>query len=203
MQLDARDLFNPKPLMMAMEALADMRGGQTLTIQVNDGMAVESILRLAEEQGLKFTLEDEGDYSVVQVVSNPQKPFRMDRPIEKAVSLMGFANEQEPVFLFTSDKIGNDDRELGRNLMRDLIHDLATVRTEPQALVFLNSAVQLTTIDEACVEHLGAFSDKVRVMSDRASLERYHLLDQLKVGEVIESFQVAQLLMSRPHVVTL
>ncbi len=200
MQVDARDLFNPKPLMMAMEALTRLPEGESLAVLANDGKAVDSLVRLAEDEGYKLTLEDEGDYSVVEIT--PTHPFE-GANAEAAAKLMELPGGQRPVIILSSDYIGVDDRVLGRAILREMLFDMATQEVGPQAIVFLNAAVKLTCEDETCIEYLKMYDETTEIYSEIMSLDRYGLEDELKVGEVIEPYNLAHMLMSRTNIVTL
>lgn len=201
MQVDARDLFNPKPVVMALEALSELKDGETLAISVNDGKAVESLVRLADERHCKFTREDEGDYTVVTL--EPTERIETNKPIEKALALMDIAGQQ-PTIIIGSEAIGRGDKKLGRILMHELIYDMAFQEVVPQTLIFLNSGVKLTTkgsdvIDQLkMIETLGA-----EILSEAVSLDGYGLSEQVEVGEIIQPYNLAQILVSRTNVVEL
>ena len=201
MQVDARDLFNPKPVIMALEALSELREGETLAVSVNDGMAVESLVRLADEQHCKFMREDEGDYTVVTLA--PTEPIVTNKPIERAVALMDVI-DQQPTVIIGSEAVGCGDKELGRILMGEIIYDMALQEVAPQELVFVNSGVKLTTtgsdiIDQLkMIEALGA-----DIHSEAVSLDGYGLSEQEEVGDIIQPYNIAQILVSRTNVVML
>lgn len=201
MQVDARDLFNPKPVVMALEALAELKEGESLAISVNDGKAVESLVRLADEQHCRFTREDEGDYTVVTLETTA--PIQTNKPIERAMELMEVAG-QRPTIIVGSEAVGRGDKKLGRILMSELIYDLAFQESAPEAMLFVNSGVKLTcegskVIDQLkMIEALGA-----DIYSEAVSLDGYGLTDQVEVGDVIQPYGLAEILSSRRNVVAL
>jgi selenium metabolism protein YedF len=202
MQIDARDLFNPKPVVMALTALSELKDGETLALLVNDGKAVESLVRLADEQKCKFIREDEGDYTVVTLV--PSHRIKTSHPVEKAVSYMDFGSADAPILVFGSEAIGRGDKSLGHILMREIIFDLAHQEVVPKALVFINSGVKLTIKGSAVIEDLQILEKLgAEVLSDTVSLDRYGATDELLVGEPIDPYNLARILTGQPGVVSL
>ncbi|MGI6755741.1 MAG: sulfurtransferase-like selenium metabolism protein YedF [Atopobiaceae bacterium] len=202
MQIDARDLFNPKPVVMALTALGELKPGETLAVLVNDGKAVESLVRLADEQKCKFIREDEGDYTVVTL--QPSHAVKTANPIEKAVSYMDFASADAPIIVFGSEAIGRGDKSLGHILMREIIFDLAHQEVVPKTIVFINSGVKLTIKGSAVIEDLQILADLgTEILSDTVSLDRYGATDELLVGEPIDPYNLARILMGQPGVVSL
>ena len=202
MQIDARDLFNPKPVVMALTALSELKDGETLALLVNDGKAVESLVRLADEQKCKFIREDEGDYTVVTLV--PSHRIKTNNPFEKAVSYMDFGSADAPILVFGSEAIGRGDKSLGHILMREIIFDLAHQEVVPKALVFINSGVKLTIKGSAVIEDLQILEKLgAEILSDTVSLDRYGATDELLVGEPIDPYNLARILTGQPGVVSL
>lgn len=201
MQVDARDLFNPKPVVIALEALSELSEGESLAVLVNDGLAVQSLVKLADEQHCKFVREDEGDYTVVTLT--PTRRIVTTKPIERAVALMDVVGQQ-PTIIIGSEAMGRGDKRLGRILMDEVIYDMAFQEVVPQDIVFVNSGVRLTTtgspvIDQLkMVEALGA-----EIHSDAVSLDGYGLSEQVEVGDIIQPYNIAQILVSRTNVVVL
>ncbi len=59
-ELDAKGLFCPEPLMMASDAIKK-NPGERIVIEVDQGSAKENISRLARKKGLALNVEDLDD----------------------------------------------------------------------------------------------------------------------------------------------
>ena len=202
MQIDARDLFNPKPVVMALEALSELSEGETLAVLVNDGKAVESLMHLAEEEKCRFTREDEGDYAVVTL--EPTRKIVASKPLEEAVNLMGLQVLDAPVVVFGSDRLGSGDDTVGRILANEIIFDLCYQEVIPSAIVLYNSGVNLALEGAETVESLSILVEHgCEVLVDSVSLERFGAFAPLAVGEEVDPYIIGQVLTSQPGVISL
>lgn len=55
---------------------------------------------------------------------------------------------EQPVFVFTSDKLGSGADELGEILIRGMFRTMTDLQPIPQVLIFLNSSVKLLTNED-------------------------------------------------------
>jgi TusA-related sulfurtransferase len=202
MQIDARDLFSPKPTVMTLEALTRLKKDETLAVLVNDGKAVDELMHLAEEQGCGFMLEDEGDYSVVTL--SPTRQVKIDDPLQEALHLMGITPMTAPTILFGSDKLGSGNDMVGSILANEVIYDLALQEDLPGALVFYNSGAKLTMQDSPVLEQLVELEDLgVEILTDSVSAEAFGGEEHVGVGEVVDPYIVVALLTAQPGVMSL
>lgn len=202
MLLDARDLFNPKPVIMALEALTELAEGESLAISVNSGKAVGSLMRLAEEQQCDFMREDEGEYVVVTL--KPSRPVKVESSLVEAVNLMGITPDEESVMVLGSDSIGSGDQQVGRILMDEILFDFCYQEVAPGTIILVNSGVKLALGASQSVDALKMLAeDGATVLVDAVSLEFYGGFGELAVGEVVDPYVIAQVLTAQPGVVSL
>jgi intracellular sulfur oxidation DsrE/DsrF family protein len=70
-------------------------------------------------------------------------------------------------------------------------------------MVFINSGVKLTTIDEEGVEAISLLEEKgVEVLSCGTCLEHFNLKDTLAVGKVTNMFEIIETLNSATKVIS-
>lgn len=202
MQVDARDMFSPKPTVLALEALTKLKLHETLAVLVNDGKAVDELMHLAEERDCGFTLENEGDYSVVTLA--PTRKIKVENSLEEALRLMGITPMTAPVFLFGSDSLGRGSEELGRILANEVLIDLGLQEDLPGAIIFYNSGAKMTQEGHEAVEALKDLEGLgVEILTDSVSLEVFGSEDKVAVGEVVDPYVVAALISAQPGVITL
>lgn len=202
MQVDARDLFSPKPQIMALEAIQQLKKHETLAVLVNDGKAVDELMHLAEEYHCGFTLENEDEYSVVTLA--PTSKIKVANPLEEALRMMGIRPNLAPVYLFGADSIGRGNDELGRILLREIIFDLSLQEELPGALVFYNSGAKLTQKDSHALESLQQLAALgVEILTDTVSLEAFGSEEELAVGDAVDPYLIVALLSGYPGVITM
>lgn len=187
---------------MALEALTKLKKHETLAVLVNDGKAVDELMHLAEEHVCGFTLEDEGDYSVVTLA--PTVPVKIVDPLQEALRLMGIAPLTAPVILFGSDSIGHGNETVGQILANEFIYDLALQEDLPTAVVFYNSGAKFTMKESPVLEQIVELEDLgVEILTDSVSAEAYGGEENVGVGEVVDPYIIVALLTSQPGVITL
>lgn len=192
MQIDARDLFNPKPAAMTFDALTKLKAGESLSVLVNQGKAVDSLVHIAEQEHCNFLLEDEGDYSVVTLTLT--RDLEAENPVEEALLALGITAPEEPIVVFGSDSLGTGNELLGQVLTRELIFDFANQEVIPSILVFLNSGVKLCCEGSPCLEDLQAHVEQgTEILVDAVSLDAFDLTDKVAIGEVIQPYVFADI----------
>lgn len=202
MQVDARDLFSPKPTVLALEALGKLKKHETLAVLVNDGKAVDELMHLAEEHACGFALENEGDYSVVTL--SPTRKIKVERPLEEALRVMGISPQQAPVFLFGADTIGRGNDQVGSILMSEVLFDLELQEELPGAIVFYNSGAKLTQAGSPAIEALQQLSELgVEILTDSVSVEAFGSEETVAVGEIVDPYVTVALLASHHGVITM
>ncbi len=200
MQVDARDLFSPRPTVMALEALTKLKKEETLAVLVNDGKAVDELMHLAEEHDCRFALEDEGDYSVVTLA--PTYQVKVVDPLEEALRLMGITPMSNPIIVFGSDTVGTGNDMVGKILMQEFIYDLALQEDLPSAIVFYNGGAKLAMRESEVLEQLVELEDLgVELLVDSVSAEAFGGEDNVGVGEVVDPYIVVALLTSQPGII--
>lgn len=203
MQLDARDLFSPKPTIMALEALQRLVTGEALAVMVNNGKPVDELMHLAEKHHCDFSYEDEGDFCTVTL--SPTRPIVVERPpLEEALRIMGITPNEAPTILFGSSSIGQGNEMVGEILANEFIIDLSLQEDLPSAVVFYNSGAKLTQEGSPAVEHLKVLEDLgVEILTDSVSIEAFGSEDKLAVGEMVDPYIICALLTSQPGTISL
>ena len=106
------------------------------------------------------------------------------------------------VFVGT-DCMGKGDDVLGRKLMRGFLRTWIDAPTKPWRMIFINSGVHLTTIDEEAVEAVSLLEDNgVEILSCGTCLEHFGLVDRLQVGRATNMFEVIDTLNSASKVIS-
>ena len=111
-------------------------------------------------------------------------------------------NPGEPVtVVLASDRIGEGDPELGRELLKSFLLALDDMTKPPEALIFYNSAVHLATLDSPVLNILISLQRKhTEILVCSASLQHYRLVDQLEVGEIRTMAMLVERMMLAHHI---
>ena len=174
-EIDARGLACPKPVILTKKELDKTDDGIITTI-VDNEVAKENVLKLAQSMGYKFQVnqsEDEEYYIYI----NKTKAIIDD-------SNVGL-NLKDLVIAFSSNTMGNGDEELGKILIKSFIFTVSETSPYPKTLVFYNGGVKLTCEDSPVLEELKKLEDLgVEIISCGTCLDFLNLKESLRVGSI-------------------
>ncbi len=186
-EVDARGMECPKPVIFTKKALEENRG-TTVTSIVDNETARENILKFAKSQNVEtHVMEREGIW-YIDLYQNAMEPAKEMLPEKKP-------EIQDLVILVGTPLFGNGDRELGEILMKGYMYTLTETKPYPKALLFVNSGVTLTLEDSPVLEHLRKLeSEGVQILSCGTCLDYYKVKDKLSVGGVGNMYAIVELM---------
>jgi len=191
MIVDARGKVCPEPVVMAIRALDEKSANEPLEVRVDNEAAVHNVTRMAEQKGFNVTTKENGDkdFSVLiggDVVDEQKSP----------------TGEKNRVVVFTSNTMGYGDDKLGEVLMKGFIYTLTQQPKMPNAMVFYNSGVKLTTKDSDSLEDLRWLEAQgVEILACGTCLNFYELTDDLSVGHISNMYSIVETLLAADQVI--
>ncbi|GAB5046075.1 sulfurtransferase-like selenium metabolism protein YedF [Thermodesulfovibrio sp. TK110] len=172
MQIDARGLGCPKPIILAEEALSKIEEGVVTVIVDNEG-SMENLKRYATRFGYYYEVEKEENYWKVKIVKG--YTCQISSPLQKQT-------KKDLLIIISSDVMGKDEK-LGRILMKAYFETMIATRQLPQMLFLMNTAVKLSTTDEEFIPLLKKIEEMgTEIFTCGTCLKYYNLEDSLKVG---------------------
>ncbi|MCK8824020.1 sulfurtransferase-like selenium metabolism protein YedF [Fuchsiella alkaliacetigena] len=193
-KIDARGLDCPQPVIKTKKALEAEEKVITL---VDNEMACSNLQKLGQKLGYEtevLTVDD--DFQIEFSASG--------EPVTSSVTSAEFedsADNQKKVYFINSDVLGQGKRELGEVLIKGFIYTLTELAPAPRAIIFMNSGVKLTTLNEEVIENLEILAEAgVEIISCGTCLDYYQLEDKLEVGSVSNMYTIVELLNSYPVV---
>jgi selenium metabolism protein YedF len=173
MLIDARGLECPKPVMMAEEALSEMKEGILDVLVDNEGSA-KNVVKFAKTSSLYSETAQEDNYWRVKIV----KGYPCEVPSEERTSEAG-----KGLFLVVATDTLGKEEELGKLLMKGLLETMKVYKELPSAMFFVNTGVTLTTTNDETVALLKEFDLMgVEIFSCGTCLKYFDLESELKVG---------------------
>lgn len=194
--IDCCGLNCPEPVLRTKKALSDNPGADII-VTVDNETARENVLRFARNQGRKAEWKENSGLFNISITADDESGAK-----EKQETVTDGPGDC-PVLFFSNDELGSGSRELGEMLMRNFIYTLTKRETLPQALVFMNSGVKLCIEDSAAIEELQFFENKgITMLVCGTCLDYYELKDKLRVGQVSNMYDIADLLLDAKRVLT-
>jgi selenium metabolism protein YedF len=200
--IDARGLACPQPVLETKKALEKVVSG-SLRVLVDNTTAKENVMRFARNQGCEVEIQE----------SDPEQ-FRITilkcgEPLEPAAQqelLACPAPEAQParnVVYIGNNGMGRGDDDLGAKLMRGFLRTIIDSTPLPWRMVFVNSGVKLTTLDQEALEAIALLEEKgVEVLSCGTCLEHFNLNEKLGAGKVTNMFEIIESLNSATKVIS-
>lgn len=184
-RINAIGLPCPKPVIETKKALASIKEGNIIAI-VDNEIARENISKLAKSMNLHYCIsESNGTYEIsIFKGAYAESPEDM---VSKRPSLSNIT------IVITSEFLGKGDDVLGDVLMKGYLYSLTEYEPYPKAILLMNSAVKLSTVNEATLKSLKTLEDLgTEVLSCGTCLDFFQLGGLLRVGEVTNMYSIVE-----------
>lgn len=195
MNIDARGLACPKPVIETKKAIEIINNGKVKVI-VDNYIAKENIIKLSRSMNLEFNiLKEEDSFIEIEIIKGE---FLENITEEKSNDI-----ENSCVFI-SSDKIGEGDIELGKILMKGFVYTLTETKPYPKYIILVNSGVNLSTGNEDTIENLKKLENfGVEIVSCGTCLDFYNLKESLKVGRVSNMYDILEIMKNTDKTISL
>jgi len=206
--IDLKDTPCPGPVLEVRKVLLEGKA-DPFKVLLDNKAARENVTRLVLSMNGAAELKQETDEEIVLLIT-PAEPQTIAgkissssqsdgpellRPEAAPGGNLATSEALKTVILLCSDLVGNDDRELGRILMRAFIKTLSQMQPLPKTMLFLNSGVKLTTSGSDLLSDLRSLEEAgVTLLSCGTCLDYYHQQDALEVGRTTSMFEVISVL---------
>lgn len=187
--IDARNLDCPKPLLRTKKALSD-ESFDILTVQVDNIPARENVCRFLSHSGYSPEWnETDGIYTIsVQKEGNE----RVSPTETRSTPERKHPRKQGKNVLITDTRIGSEEEELGRLLMKGYLYTLTQLEELPRTVIFMNSGVRLCLEGSENLDDLKALEKKsVEILVCGTCLEFLNVREQLAAGRISNMYEIS------------
>ena len=188
-KLNCMGMACPLPVVEAKKAIDEMEDG-LLEIEVDNETCVQNLRRLAAKYD--FTVASE---------SISDKEFLVKMEVKKDHAGKG-KQEDSCTVVFSSDKMGEGDEELGKNLMKSFVFALSNVDPLPTAMVFYNRGAFLTSEDSPVLADLKNLEKAgVKIMTCGLCADYYKIKEKLGVGVISNMYEIVETQMESQKII--
>ena len=188
-KLNCMGMACPLPVVEAKKAIDEMEDG-LLEIEVDNETCVQNLRRLAAKYD--FTVASE---------SISDKEFLVKMEVKKDHALKG-KQEDSSTVVFSSDKMGEGDEELGKNLMKSFVFALSNVDPLPTAMVFYNRGAFLTSEGSPVLADLKNLEKAgVKIMTCGLCADYYKIKEKLGVGVISNMYEIVETQMESQKII--
>ncbi|MGN0070206.1 MAG: sulfurtransferase-like selenium metabolism protein YedF [Atopobiaceae bacterium] len=197
MEIDARNLKCPKPVVLTLEALPKLKDGESLDILVNDNVALSNLMRLAASKKLDFYANQQGADTVIKLVPRADSEIGSDAAEKEAQAFCDVpaaAPAAPTVIAVDTDSMGRGNDELGHILMKGFIYALAHQEKVPDTMLFYNGGAHLTCEGSESLDDIKELESRgTKILTCGTCLDFYGIKDKLAVGEVTNLYAIAEI----------
>ena len=184
---DARGMACPLPVVNAKKKSEEMQQGGSLTILVDNEIAVQNVTKLAKEQGGEVSSEKLGEKEYKVTIKMQGVPA-VDAEVVCTPDQKG-----DLIVVVSSDRMGTGNDELGKVLIKGFIYAVTQLDTLPKKMLFYNGGATLTTEGSDSIEDLKSLEAQgVEILTCGTCLDYYHLKDKLVVGGVTNMYSIVE-----------
>ncbi|MGD0971964.1 MAG: sulfurtransferase-like selenium metabolism protein YedF [Desulfobaccales bacterium] len=186
--IDLSGLACPLPVVRTKEALEAGETGEFIVV-VDHEAARDNVSRFAQSRGCTVSVAQSG--SCYHLTISP--PAGQARETCILQEFPGVAPApRSMVVVFSSDRMGDGDPELGAILMRAFCQTIVQVEA-PQKLLFYNRGVLLTLNDSPVLSELKGLEEMgVGLLVCGTCLDYFKVRDRLAVGQVSNMYSILE-----------
>lgn len=189
-KIDARTLECPKPVLMTKREL-DKINTKVVEVWVDNDVAKENLLRLADSMDCLFSFEREGQDFKILIEKTKNRERSSNLEVNDLLDMEEKIEFKDLTIGFSGDTMGSGDRELGKILMKSYIYTVLETPPHPKSMVFFNTGVRLTCQGSEVIDDIKKLKDiGVEIISCGTCLDYLNLKDKLMAGDISNMYTI-------------
>jgi len=188
--IDCRGMACPLPVVNAKKAAEELHGGDTLTVLVDNEIAVQNLQRFASHKGFGVQSEKkaEKEFAVVMTIGEEQPQGK-----EPSVACAMDTRKKGMLVVLSANVMGSGDVKLGTSLMKAFVFALTKQDRLPETILCYNSGAYLTCEGADTLEDLKSLeAEGVTILTCGTCLDFYGLKEKLAVGGVTNMYDIVE-----------
>jgi selenium metabolism protein YedF len=199
--VDTRGQQCPGPLIATKRALKNINTGDSFQVITDNKTSFNNISRFLKDNKTEFTAE-ESNGTWTLTVTRKTSDFSNANPEEYCTAEIPHFTKGDFIIVFTSDRMGDGDEELGHLLIVNFIKAIKDLDRLPDKIVFYNKGVFIGTESSSVSGYLKEIEKMGVVLLFCATCVKYYLLEEkIKVGTLSNMFEIAQTMASASNIV--
>lgn len=190
--IDCKGLQCPMPVVKTKKYFDSIESGES-TIIVDNLVAKNNVVKLAEGSGYKSIVEEKEDLYFIKITKEKCEAINVEAKEKKKLTL-----------LVSTDKLGLGDDKLGDMLMKSYIFALSEADLIPNDLLFINEGVKLTIEDSPVMDSLKKLINRgTNILVCGTCLDFYNIKDKLSIGEITNMYTIVELMNNADNTIKL
>ncbi len=193
MKLDERGKQCPLPVIETKKALERSVPGTVIEVMVDNEIAVQNLLKMAEHKGLAHQEEKLAEQKFCVRITAAADHGRIAAEEEAEPEQVSAGIRQGLVAAIGASVMGQGDDVLGKVLMKSFIYALSQQDTLPQTVLLFNGGAFLSCEGSESVQDLQAMAaEGVEILTCGTCLNHYGLTEKLAVGSVTNMYDIVE-----------
>lgn len=185
MIIDCKGLSCPLPVVETKKYFDSITSGYA-TIIVDNEIAKNNVMKLAEKQKLKINLKEIENLFHITLTKAQR---------ENIINDVYNLEENKYTIAIGSNKMGEGDDQLGKILMKSYLFALSESDIIPNSLIFLNSGVYLIEENSNTLDSVKKLRERgVDILVCGTCVEFYGIEKNIGVGEVSNMYSIVEIM---------
>ena len=193
---DARGMACPLPVVNAKKASEEMTNGGTLTVLVDNEIAVQNLTKFGNSKGFTVSSEKKADKDFAVTFQIPENGAAPATAAESAAPTCAPDSKKHGLIaVLSANTMGNGQEQLGKLLMKSFIFALTKQDQLPETILCYNSGAYLTCEGSDSLEDLKSLeAEGVKILTCGTCLDFYNLKEKLAVGGVTNMYEIIEIM---------
>jgi selenium metabolism protein YedF len=198
--VDTKGQQCPAPLIATKRALKEAKTGESFKVLTDNKTSLDNISRFLKDNKTEFSVEEtEGVWTIT--VTKISVNVTLNNAENYCTTEVPHFSQGDFIIVFSSDKMGEGDSELGHLLIANFIKAIKDLEVLPKKMVFYNNGVKLGTVDSPVFEHLREIEKMgVGLLLCATCAKYYSLEEKIKVGSLSNMYEIAQVMASAGNI---
>ena len=199
--VDTKGQLCPAPLIATKRALKETSVGESFIVITDNLTSFNNLSRFLKDNNTGFLVSEADGVWTLTITKNTSELVQ-SKAEEYCAPEVSHFEKGNFVIVFSSDKMGEGDDELGHLLMKNFILALKDLDRLPQTMVFYNRGVKLGTNTSPVIEHLKDLEKMgVEILLCATCVNHYSLQSVIGVGVLSNMYAIAEAMTSAGNVV--
>jgi selenium metabolism protein YedF len=190
--VDARGLGCPQPVILAKKAIEQR---DRILVLVDNEIALENVKRLGTKLGCDIQV-DQTERGTYRIHLSKKPGAKMPADEEVLATCVSEPEHKGPfVIVFSENRMGRGNDELGYVLIKAFIHTLCQQEAKPDTMIFYNTGVKLTVKDSEVIDDLKQLAEVgVEMLVCGTCVNYFDITKDVAVGTISNMYDIAGLL---------
>jgi selenium metabolism protein YedF len=199
--IDTRGQECPAPIIAVKKALREAKEGESFQVLTDNHTSLENLSRFLTDNRTEFTVEESAGFWTL-TVTKKDSGHNLTNAGEYCNTEIPHFTKGDFIIVFSSDRMGEGDEELGRLLIINFIKAIKDLDHLPQKMVFYNNGVKMGSVDSGVSGYLRELEKMgVDLLFCATCVKFYNLEEKIKIGILSNMFEIAQVMASAASIV--